>query len=66
MNNLEVYDTFEEVKDCGQEIITCRWVIMVKEAHDGQKTKLKERLVARGFQEEASPQSDSPTDCFQQ
>ena len=38
------------------------WVIIVnKEAHDGQKTKYKARLVARGFQEKTPPQSDSPT-----
>ena len=61
MKNLKDYDTFEEVEDCGQERITSRWVITVKEAHDGQKTKYKARLVARGFQEEVKPQSDSPT-----
>ena len=33
----------------------------VKEAHDGQKTKYKARLVAQGFQEEFPPQSNSPT-----
>ena len=32
-----------------------------KEQHDGQKTKVKAQLVARGFQEELKPQSDSPT-----
>ena len=61
MKNLKDYDTFEEVEDCGQERITSRWVITVKEVHDGQKTKYKARLVARGFQEEVKPQSDSPT-----
>ena len=61
LKNLKDYDTFEEVVDCGQERITSRWVVTVKEAHDGQKTKYKARLVARGFQEETPPQSDSPT-----
>ena len=61
MRNLRDYETFEEVEDCGQERISSRWVITVKEAHDGQKTKYKARLVARGFQEEVPPQSDSPT-----
>ena len=61
MKNLKDYETFDEVEDCGQDRITSRWVVTVKEAHDGQKTKYKARLVARGFQEEVPPQSDSPT-----
>ena len=61
IKNLVDYGTFEEVDDTGQERITSRWVITVKEAHDGQKIKFKARLVARGFQEEMPPQSDSPT-----
>ena len=61
IKNLKEYETFEEVEDCGQERISSRWVITVKEAHDGQKTKYKARLVARGFQESTLPQSDSPT-----
>ena len=61
LKNLKDYDTFEEVIDCSQERISSRWVITVKEAHDGQKTKYKARLVVRGFQEETPPQSDSPT-----
>ena len=36
-------------------------VITEKEQHDGQKTKVKARLVAQGFQEALKPQSDSPT-----
>ena len=36
MKNLKDYDTFEEVEDFGQERITSRWVITVKEAHEGQ------------------------------
>ena len=61
LKNLSDYNTFEEVEDCGQERISSRWVVTVKEAHDGQKTKFKARLVARGFQENVPPQSDSPT-----
>ena len=36
-------------------------VIMEKEGHDGQKVKVKARLVARGFQEKSNVQSDLPT-----
>ena len=35
--------------------------ITMKEAHDGQKTKFKARLVARRFQEQDSKLCDSPT-----
>ena len=55
------YDVFEEVEDNGQERIGSRWFIMKKEKADGQKTDFKARLVARGFQEKESSQSDSPT-----
>ena len=55
------YETFEEVADEGQNVIGSRWVITVKEKHDGQKQQCKARLVARGFQESLKPQSDSPT-----
>ena len=61
LKNLSDYGTFEQVEDIGQERITSRWVITMKEAHDGQKTRFKARLVARGFQENVPPQSDSPT-----
>ena len=59
--NLRDFDTYEEVKDEGQTKIGSRWVITKKESHDGQKTNYKARIVARGFQEEEKPQSDSPT-----
>ena len=55
------YETFEEVADEGQNVIGSRWVITVKEKHDGQKQQCKARFVARGFQESLKPQSDSPT-----
>ena len=61
IENLLKYDTYEEVKDEGQDRISSRWVITKKEKHDGQKTDYKARLVARGFQEIDKPQSDSPT-----
>ena len=61
IQNLFNYKVFEEVEDNGQERIGSRWVITRKEKADGQKTDFKARLVARGFQEKESPQSDSPT-----
>ena len=61
MKNLEYYVTFEcLMEDIGQECIGSCWVITQKEKHDGQKTQVKARLVARGFQEVEKPQSDSP------
>ena len=51
IKNLMDYNTFEEVKDDGQDTIGSRWVITQKEKHDGQKQACKARLVARGFQE---------------
>merc|ERR1712101_80300 len=60
MKNLEFYETYEEVKDEGQETMGSRWVITEKQ-HDGQKQDYKARLVAKGFQELDQPQSDSPT-----
>ena len=59
--NLKLYETFEEVKDEGQETIGSRWVVTEKQQHDGQKQDYKSRLVAKGFQELDQPQSDSPT-----
>ena len=60
MKNLQDYETFIEVKDEGQTRVGSRWVITEKEQLDGQKTKVKARLVARSFQETLKPQSDSP------
>ena len=51
VENLETYETFEEVEDEGQETIGSRWIVSRKEKHDGQKQMYKARLVARGFQE---------------
>merc|ERR1712101_98534 len=61
MKNLEFYETYERVKDEGQETIGSRWVITEKQQHDGQKQDFLSRLVAKGFQELDQPQSDSPT-----
>lgn len=55
------YGVFEEVKDEGQKRIMSRWVLTKRGVADGQKTEYKGRLVARGFQEDEKPQSDSPT-----
>ena len=60
IENLEKYGVFEEVEDEGQDTLDSRWVITRKEKSDGQKQKVKGRLVAKGFQEKESPQSDSP------
>ena len=61
IKNLEAFGTYEEVEDVGQNTIGSRWIITRKEAHDGQKKICKGRIVARGFQEQEKPQSDSPT-----
>lgn len=49
------FNTYEEVKDCGQYTLSTRWVITNK---DGQT---KARLVVRGFEEEFIMPRDSPT-----
>ena len=61
IENLEKYGVFEGVEYEGQETVGSRWVITRKEKADGQKKNVKERLVAKGFQEKEAPQSDSPT-----
>ena len=61
ISNMEHYEVFVKVKDIGQITVGSRWVVTEKQAHDGQKTKVKARLVTRGFQEENKVQSDSPT-----
>ena len=61
LSNYVKYDAFEEIEDIGQDKITSRWVCQRKEKQDGMKTKVKARLVVRGFQEMADPRSDSPT-----
>merc|ERR1712115_455340 len=61
IQNLKTYETFDEIKDEGQETIGSRWMVTEKQKHDGQKHAYKARLVAKGFQEIDQPQSDSPT-----
>ena len=58
---MKTYETFEEIRNEGQETIGSRWIITEKQKHDGQKHAYKARLVAKGFQEIDQPQSDSPT-----
>ena len=54
------YKVYEEVEDEGQEVISTRWVITEK--HDKENTQIKARLVARGFEEDATNiKTDSPT-----
>ena len=55
LHKLKQFSTYEEVNDCGQNILSTRWVITTK---NGQT---KARLVVRGFEEEFLMQSDSPT-----
>ena len=61
MKNLEDYETFELVEDVGQECNGSHWVVTRKAKHDWQKTQVKARLVAQGFQEVEKPQLYSPT-----
>ena len=61
INKWEKYGAFTVVDDVGQDRIDCRWVINRKEIHDGLKVSVKARLCCRGFKEEISPRSDSPT-----
>ena len=59
---LEAFDEFgvyEEVEDRGQEVLSSRW-IMTDKSTETEK-KVKERLVARGFEEKVKVQADSPT-----
>ena len=44
----------------GQKRKTLRWVVTQKDDHDGMKTKVKVRLVVRGFQEDKEPRAYSP------
>ena len=59
IENLKSYGVYEKVDDKGQVTVGARWVITEKQGHDGQKTKVKARLVVMGFQEVEKEQSDS-------
>ena len=56
IQKLKDFNTYEVVEDVGQKRVSTRWVITEKSS--GEK---RARLVARGFEEETSIQSDSPT-----
>ena len=56
LEKLAQFETYEEVSDCGQKVLSTRWVISNK---DG---KTKARLVVRGFEErDLEIPRDSPT-----
>ena len=55
LQKLKEYDVCEEVDHDGQNCISTRWIVTVK------KEKVKARLVARGYEEEALVRRDSPT-----
>ena len=59
MKGWEENKTYDEVNDEGQKRISTMWVLTEKMI-DGQK-RVKARLVARGNQEKAGVQADSPT-----
>ncbi len=52
---LKAFDTYTEVKDEGQDHITCTWVLTEK------GKDVRARLTARGFQEDGNFPTDSPT-----
>ena len=55
LQKLRNFDTYQEVKDCGQQTLSTRWVITNKEG------QTKARLVVRGFEEEFKMPRDSRT-----
>ena len=56
LEKLAQFETYEEVADCGQKVLSTRWVITNK---DG---KTKARLIVRGFEErDLEIPRDSPT-----
>ena len=61
MENLMTHGTWTEVPYNGQELVSTKWVITESEKQDGQKQKVKGRLVCKGYEESLKPQSDSPT-----
>ena len=56
----KVNKVYEEVKNQGQSTVSVRWVPSEKISPTGE-TKLKERLVIRGYEEKEHIQADSPT-----
>ena len=55
LQKLKEYDVCEEVDYDGQDCISTRWILTVK------NDKVKARLVARGYEEQALVRRDSPT-----
>ena len=55
LKKLRDFRTYDEVPFCGQKCISTRWVLSKKDSG------FRARLVARGFEEESTFQSDSPT-----
>ena len=53
------FGVYEEVEDKGQDALSSRWVLTDKST--AEETKVKARLVARGFEEKVKVQTDSPT-----
>lgn len=60
VQNWKKYGVYHEVADDGQFAISTRWVMTQKEDENGG-SKVKARLVARGFEEPVKSQADSPT-----
>ena len=56
----KVNKVYEEVKNQGQPTVSVRWVPSEKISPTGE-TKLKQRLVIRGYEEKEHIQADSPT-----
>ena len=63
LNSWIKHNVYEEVEDRGEKVVSVRWVICQK--FKDNKIKYKERLVARGFEEDnlSSIHKDSPTYC---
>ena len=51
LENLKSFDSYEEVKDSGQQTVSSRWIITEK--IKGEKKVFKARLVCRGFEQAA-------------
>ena len=63
INNMKEYGVFgERIKErLGIEIIGTRLILTESQKQDGQKTKIKARVVVQGFKASEKVQSDSPT-----
>lgn len=57
VENFRSYGVLKEVADEEQETIGTRRVVTAKETHDGQKNRIKARLVSNKFQETNAPQA---------